>query len=54
MSGEHITLNSLYQYNGIYTQAQTVNHIVDYEEPVYVSCSSLVSNISFTTIFHLC
>ncbi len=31
-----------------------LNHIADYEVPFHVSCSSLVSNISSTKIFHFC
>ncbi len=53
MSGKHMILSCLYQYNGIFTMAQTVNHIADYEMPVHVSCSSLFGNISSTKIFHL-
>ncbi len=51
MSGENMTSNSLYQYNGIYTKAQTENHIADYEVSVHVSCSSLIKNISFSKIY---
>ncbi len=54
MIGEHMVSNSLYQYNGIHTKPQTVNHIIDYEVSVHVSWISLVNNISSTKIFHLC
>ncbi len=53
MYGEHMTSNSLYQYNDIFTKAQTVNHIADYEVPVNFSYSSLVNNISSTKIIPL-
>ncbi len=43
-------------HNGTYAKAQTVNHIVDYEVPIHISCGTLV-NIYHSTrilIFHLC